>query len=385
MNTPLMIVWLGMVTLVSLGLHSYVALHYLSAVPTAWRLPFWTLVGVLTLAVPGVFLLMPLSGHLLADLGQRAGYLWLGLLSVWVVLLGVTDLGLWVARLLPGDEVDQQRRAFLGLIGSSVAGVAALGISTAGAVRAWMAPEIVRQGIPLPHLPESLDGFRIAQISDIHVGPTVRADRVRAIVDAVNGLGADLVALTGDLVDGPVSTLAEHVAPIGDLTSRHGTWFVTGNHEYYSGAVAWCDHLAGLGLRVLNNAHEVIEHEGGRIVVAGVTDEHAERIVPDHACDPHAALDGAPEADLRLLLAHQPNTALRARGLGIHLVLAGHTHAGQYFPFTWLIYLVQRFVAGLHHLDEMQIYVNRGTTWWGPPLRLGAPPEITLLTLRRRA
>lgn len=191
-----------------------------------------------------------------------------------------------------------------------------------------------------------------------------------------------MVAVTGDLVDGSVAELAAHVAPLAALRSRHGTFFVTGNHEYYSGAHAWIAELRRLDVQVLLNEHVVLRHDGSDVVVAGITDHSAHQFDIEHRSDPQASLFGAPiGAALRLLLAHQPRSALAAVGLGFHLQLSGHTHGGQFWPWNLFVRLQQPFTAGLHRLRDLWIYTSRGTGYWGPPKRFGAPSEITHLRM----
>lgn len=234
--------------------------------------------------------------------------------------------------------------------------------------------------IPIAGLSAALEGFTIVQVSDVHVGPTVKRPHVQAIVDAVNRLDADAVAITGDLVDGRVAELQGDVAPLAGLRSRHGTFFVTGNHEYYSGAREWTAWLKRLGLRVLSNEHVVLAHGGGKLVLAGVTDYSAGRFEPAERSDPARAMQGAPaDAGLRVLLAHQPRSAPAAADAGFDVQLSGHTHGGQIWPFHHFVTLQQPFVAGLRKLRRLWVYTSRGTGYWGPPMRLGAPSEITRL------
>jgi hypothetical protein len=216
-------------------------------------------------------------------------------------------------------------------------------------------------------------------------------------VDKVNTLGADVVAITGDLVDGKVAELAGHVAPLAGLQSRHGTFFVTGNHEYYSGAHAWIAELRRLGLTVLLNEHVVLYHGKTRgvdaqddsqtvapLVLAGVTDFTAHHFDKAHRSDPALALQGAPAAALvRVLLAHQPRSAAAASDAGFDLQLSGHTHGGQFWPWNLFVPMQQPFTAGLNKLQNLWVYTSRGTGYWGPPKRFGAPSEITALRLVR--
>lgn len=307
----------------------------------------------------------------------------MGLFSSLFVLTVVRDLSLlavalvdWVAPgVLPIEAIGRTSAAAVPLL--------ALAITAIGAWNARRTAGVVHVDVPIAGLPESLHGFTVVQISDVHVGPTIGASYLRGIVDAVNRLEADMVAITGDLVDGSVDALGRHVAPLRELRSRHGSFFVTGNHEYYSGAHAWIAALRRLDVTVLVNEHVTLVHEGATVLVAGVTDPSAHHFDPAHRSDPRAALDGAPEAQLRLLLAHQPRSALAAAQAGYHLQLSGHTHGGQFWPWNLVVRWQQPFSAGLYRLSGLWLYVSRGTGYWGPPKRLGAPSEITRLRLVR--
>ena len=235
--------------------------------------------------------------------------------------------------------------------------------------------------VPIDGLPLALHGFSIAQITDIHVGATIKRGYVSRIVEAVNALDADMIAITGDLVDGSVGRLAAHTEPLGSLSARHGVFFVTGNHEYYSGAPAWVAEMRRLGLSVLMNEHVVLEHRGEAIVIAGVTDFNAHHFDPSQRSDPAAAIVGAPRLAIKVLLAHQPRSAYAAAKAGYHLQLSGHTHGGQFFPWSLVVKLFEPFSTGLYRLGELWLYVSRGTGYWGPPKRFGAPSEITHLRL----
>jgi predicted MPP superfamily phosphohydrolase len=236
--------------------------------------------------------------------------------------------------------------------------------------------------IPLRNLPHALNGFTIAQISDLHVGPTIKRGYVDAIVDAVNALDADLIAVTGDLVDGPVQELAPHTEPLARLSARYGAFLVTGNHEYYSGERAWTAEFQRLGLRVLLNEHVVVLHRGAPVVIAGVTDYNSHHFNAAQRSDPIAAVVGAPpNAAAKILLAHQPRSAAAAATAGFDLQLSGHTHGGQFWPWTLFVRFQQPFTDGLHRLNNLLVYISRGTGYWGPPNRFGAPSEITLLRL----
>ncbi|OZI77911.1 metallophosphoesterase [Bordetella genomosp. 12] len=260
----------------------------------------------------------------------------------------------------------------------------ALAGSVWGFCNARRLARIKRIDVPIDGLPPQLDGLSIAQISDIHVGPTIKAPYVQAIVDAVNAQHPDLIAITGDVIDGSVAQLAPHTRPLAGLRAPGGVYLVTGNHEYYSGAAAWIDEFQRLGLTVLLNEHVVLRLRDQPVVVAGVTDFGAGAFDPGQRSDPARALQGAPaNAPVKLLLAHQPRSAAAAAPLGYSLQLSGHTHGGQFFPWGFFVRLQQPFTAGLHRQDGLWVYTSRGTGYWGPPMRLAAPSEITLIRLVR--
>lgn len=254
--------------------------------------------------------------------------------------------------------------------------------SIVGYVNARRLAAVVDVDIPIRDLPAALQGFTIAQISDIHVGPTIKHGYLDAIVNKVNTLKADLIAITGDLVDGSVQELAPHTAPLANLQSRHGAYFVTGNHEYYSNAPEWVAEVRRLGLTVLMNEHVILRHQGASLLVAGVTDYSAHHFDEAERSDPHAALAGSPQhVAVKLLLAHQPRSATAAAEAGFDLQLSGHTHGGQFFPWNLFVPLQQPYTAGLNRLRDLWVYTSRGTGYWGPPKRLFAPSEITRLRL----
>jgi predicted MPP superfamily phosphohydrolase len=387
-RTLAFLVFFATVVALDFGSHLYLVRRLITplGLPPGWHRLAAALIWANAIALPLTFSLLPRSGGRLADLAQYGGYLLMGLWSVLLALTLFRDGGLLVLGVadrvgVPG--FDPQRRDLL-LRGSAAVLLGASGLLTGAAWRrARRLAEVVRIELPIAGLHPALDGFRIAQISDLHVGPTIRAPMIEAVVARVNELQPDLVALTGDLVDGPVDRLAPHVEPLRGLSSRHGTWFVTGNHEYYSGVHKWLAKCRELGMTTLVDEHGVIEHDGATMLVAGVTDITAPRMEPEHVSSPRKACEGAPPTDFKLLLAHQPESCREGEGCGFHLQLSGHTHGGQYWPYSALIKLAKRWVRGLYRVGAMWVYVNPGTTYWGPPLRLGSPQEITLLTLRR--
>jgi predicted MPP superfamily phosphohydrolase len=265
----------------------------------------------------------------------------------------------------------------LGLLGATGA------LTGYGFFQATRTPRIVRVDLPVANLPEGLNGYTIAQISDLHVSHTIRRDFVQAVVDEVNKLKPDMVALTGDLVDGTVEQLRDDVAPLAELIAPDGCYFITGNHEYYSGVQQWIDETKRLGCDVLLNEHRLIESNGAKLLLGGVTDYSGGGFGANHKTDPHKAMQNAPASDLKILLAHQPLSIYEAEKAGFDYVMSGHTHGGQYFPYHFLVGLFQPYVAGLHVHGRSRIYVSRGTGYWGPQLRIGAPSEITLHRLVR--
>ena len=312
-----------------------------------------------------------------------AGLLFMGLFSSLLVLTLLRDASLALLWALSLAGV-----AFPAWSASSAQAVPllALAVTVLGFGNARRTAAVVRVDVPIAGLASSLHGFTLAQISDIHVGPTIRRAYLQRIVNRVNALGADVVAVTGDLVDGSVPELAHHVGALAGLKSRHGTFFVTGNHEYYSGAHAWVAELRRIGVTVLMNEHVVLHgQQAGQVptplVLAGVTDFHADHFDPAHRSDPAAALHGAPAGALRVLLAHQPRSAPAAASAGFDLQISGHTHGGQFWPWNLFVPLQQPFTAGLNRLHNLWVYTSRGTGYWGPPKRFGAPSEITLLRL----
>ena len=253
-----------------------------------------------------------------------------------------------------------------------------------GALAAYRGPRVKQVDVPVDGLHEDLEGFRIVQISDLHVGRGFGARYVRRVVDLARTLSPDLVALTGDMVDGPVERLADDVEPLRALAQDGRAFFILGNHDCYSGATAWSAHFRALGMRVLLNEHAIVSKGMARIVVAGVLDPAIAMTQPGAGPRPDVAMKGAGAAAFRLLLAHNPKIAPLGERAGFDLQLSGHTHAGQFFPWTIAVRLVHApHVAGLSREGRMWVYVSAGTGSWGPPVRLGTTLELTLIRLVR--
>jgi uncharacterized protein len=300
-------------------------------------------------------------------------YAWFGMLGLLLMFALLSEPLRLLARLWLPELASA--RAF----GAAIAATVLVGF-VAGLISANKAVGVRRLDVRLQRLDASNEGFKLVQLSDVHIGPTLRKEWLQRIVNRVNELQADAIAITGDLVDGSVDQLREHVAPLAQLQARFGVFFVTGNHEYYSGADAWIEHLASLDVRTLRNERLRIG-DGDGFDLAGVDDWTA--FGKGHGRDLKKALaDRDPSREV-VLLAHQPRQIREAAELDVGLQLSGHTHGGQIFPFHLFVPLQQPFRAGLDRLGSTQLYTSRGTGYWGPPLRLLAPAEITLLTLRQ--
>lgn len=360
------------------SLHVYIGWRILPDLPLS---PGYKMLGGLWLAVsfalvPAGLLARAIALQPWSDRLVWAGMLALGLFSSLLVLTVFRDILLLLSSILHLSGATLVRDTAIAVP------LLAMAVSLIGLVNARRVARVRNIDIPIADLPPALHGFTIAQISDIHVGATIKRGYLDAIVDAVNRLKPDLIAVTGDLVDGSVKQLAAHTAPLAKLTARHGAYFVTGNHEYYSNANDWIVEVRRLGLTVLMNEHVVLTHQGASVLVAGVTDYSAHHFEDSHRSDPHAALAGAPpRVGVKLLLAHQPRSAEAAADAGFDLQLSGHTHGGQFFPWNMFVTLQQPYVAGLHRLRKLWVYTSRGTGYWGPPKRLWAPSEITRLRL----
>lgn len=357
---------------------------------TAVPPPYKRILAVVLLVLMAVFpVTMAIFRRLPRETVEPFAYFsftWLGLLSTlfWLLVLGDTFRFFMArSRRMFADAKDlsePERRTTLKRLfaGGVVAGGTAVGgTAVHQALRGF---KVVDVEVTLEQLPAAFDGFVIVQMSDVHVGPTIGRPFVEKMVQAANSLKPDLVAITGDLVDGSVENLGRHTAPLAELKSVHGSFFVTGNHEYYSGAQEWVSELRRLGISVLQNESQRIERNGESFLLAGVNDHRA----GDFGDSPNlaSALRVRKEKEEVVLLAHQPREITEAILHNVGLQLSGHTHGGQFWPWNWLVYLVQPVVSGLARFQRTQIYVNSGTGYWGPPMRLGTESEITRVTLR---
>lgn len=368
-----------------------------SKLPPRWRQISW---GALT----GLFALLVISIILQTNsIEEPTGivawvtYVILGLGSSLLTLVVIRDLFFLLAGgLRKAGEVWQRtfrsasdethptdegrRQVLMNTVNLAIMGVAA-SMTAYGIYEARRRPALVTVDVPIRNLHPDLEGFRIVQLTDIHAGLTIRKGFVEAIAEMTQELNGDIIAFTGDLVDGSVHELRDDVSPMTFLKAPYGKFFVTGNHEYYSGAEPWVEEADRLGFTVLNNEHRVVQKGGGRILLAGVTDFTGGQFVPSHASNPEKAVENAPASDAKILLAHQPKSLYRALPLGFDLQISGHTHGGQFFPWNLLATVGQPYISGFHRHENTWVYVSRGTGYWGPPVRLASRSEITVLRL----
>jgi len=374
------------------GVHFYFFRRLVVApmLPPPWRTVVKvTLIG-LTFSFPLTFFLGRTLDINLARFFLFPIYIWMGvLLILFFLLLGIDVLrGLgWLGARLSGHEglvVDPGRRLALARV---IAGVSAGTALTAAAVAVWRGLGrliVKRVEVSLPRLPQDLDGFTIAQLTDLHLGAMRGGAWLRQVVERTNGLKPDIIAITGDLADASVEQLPGEVATLQKLQAPHGIFFVTGNHEYFYDLHGWLKQLGDMGVRVLRNERVAVRRHGAAFDLAGIDDHEGRRLAPGHGADVAAAMRGHDPGRASVLLAHQPRAVKEAAKNGVGLVLCGHTHGGQIWPWNYLVYLQQPYVSGLHNHQGTQIYVSQGTGFWGPPMRLGSTSEITLVTLRSK-
>ncbi len=335
---------------------------------------------VLVWLVPTLYWVGQRETHrLIDDWLHAAGYLAMGWLNFLVLFTLARDLTQVTAALFGWLALHE----LLAARGPALVLLATLAALLVGFAFASRGPRVIRQTVAITGLHPSLQGFRIAQISDLHVGPTIGRRYVAQVVRRSNELDAHLVVLTGDIVDGSVARLTDEVAPLGEVRSVYGSIFILGNHDCYSGATDWVAHFKTMGMRVLLNDHWLLPHGEAKLLVGGVTDPALGSFVRDAVPRPDLAAAPQVAADLRLLLAHNPSLAPQAEQAGFDLQLSGHTHAGQFFPWTIAVRMVHApLVSGLTKLGKMWVYVSAGTGSWGPPIRLGTRTELTLIELR---
>ncbi len=371
------------------GIHFY--FYYRLVIVTNLPLPWRTAAKVLFIALPLSF---PLSFFIARVMDVSFAkcllypiYIWLGVMLMLFFLLLAIDFvqgAAWLGARMAGHKHlidDPGRRLFLARV---IAGGATATVLSAAGYALWHGLgrlAVKRVDVVLPKLPAEMDGFTIAQLTDLHLGSMRSGDWFRRVVERTNSLKPDLIAITGDLADATADRLAGGDV-VGELKAPHGVFFVTGNHEYYFDLHGWLEKLGELGVRVLRNERVPIHRGGAVFDLAGVDDHEGRRIAPGHGADIPKAMKGRDPGRASVLMAHQPRAVQEASEHGVGLVLSGHTHGGQIWPWKYMVYLQQPYVSGLHDHDGTQIYVSNGTGFWGPPMRLGSTAEITLITLR---
>lgn len=324
------------------------------------------------------------SANFAVDTLIYAGFLWMGFAWLFLVTTLLGDLSGGLHRLFcwatGSDGLGPKAIAYVrfGFYGTAlIAGVWAV-------AQALRTPPLREIHVEIPNLPAEFENYRIVHLSDTHLGPILRQDWLGRIIAEIQDAHPDLVVHTGDLVDGSVGQLGEMISPIQNIQSKDGKIFVTGNHESYSGPKAWTDYMQKMGWTVLLNQHITLRKGNAQITIGGVTDVHEGQFLPERASNPHAAFAGSAPSDVRILLAHQPVSALDAQDLNIGLQLSGHTHGGQIWPFKYLVPLQQPMNTGLAMVGKVQVFTTTGTGFWGPPMRLFAPSEIPVLILHRK-
>jgi predicted MPP superfamily phosphohydrolase len=337
------------------GAHFYIWWRLIAPLPAPWHLIGSLVVLVFAPSMP----LTLIFGRRLSRERARplllAVYLWFGLALY--LLLGAAGSHVAIALGAPVQPA------------IAVAGLGALATVLAGLTHVSRGPRVRRVEVPIANLP--VERYTIVQLTDVHIGPLLGREFAARVTRDVNALGADLVVITGDFVDGRLSELRPEVEPFRELRAKDGVYAVTGNHEYYWDADPWLEHIRSLGIRVLRNERVRI---ADAFDLAGCDDVTAAEDLP-------RALRGRDPSVPVVLLAHHPRTALRAAAAGVDLQLSGHTHGGQLLPLGWLARLFEPRVAGLARIGATWLYVSEGTGFWGPPVRVGTTQEITLLTL----
>ena len=382
-----LLIFFSVITLVVGGTHYYLWSRLIRApeLGAVWQRRGAFFFAGLALLIPAAMTASRYLPRQLAAIASWTAYGWMGVSVLLLFLLLGSELVRMVIHgynAVSSAPADPERRLAISRGIAGIVSIAALGAAGTGTVSALGQVAWRNIKVPLRRLSPSMSGFRIAQLTDLHIGPTLGKGWLRDVVNHTNAANPDMIVITGDLVDGSVEALREETAPLADLKAKHGVFFVTGNHEYYSGADEWIAELTRLGIRVLRNEHVAIGGEDG-FDLAGVDDWNSKRFGNGHGPDLERALAGRDASRELVLLAHQPKQIHEAAAKGVGLQISGHTHGGQIFPWGLFVRLDQPFVSGLDRLEDTMIYVSRGTGFWGPPMRVGAPSEISLLELVR--
>lgn len=383
MSPVRILIFLSVIVSITYGSHYYLWARLIrdAVLPSPWLRIATIILVLLAASVPTTMILSRMVPRDSIKPLSWLAFVWMGTLFLLFVSTLSVDLVRKVVSFIPsGPLADPTRRLFFARGAAAVASITGLALSGYALFSAWRGAQVKSVSVKLDKLHPDMTGYKIVQLTDVHIGPTLDKEFLRGIVAKVNAQDPDMVVITGDLVDGAVGALAEHVRPLQDLRSRDGVYFVTGNHEYYSGADEWIAFLTSINIRVLRNERVSIRGANG-FDIAGVDDSSAHQFGNGHGADYHRALSGRDENRPVILLAHQPRQIVGAEPFRPDLMLSGHTHGGQIAPINFLVKLQQPYVAGLYQHGTTQVYVSRGTGYWGPPMRLGAPAEISKIVL----
>jgi predicted MPP superfamily phosphohydrolase len=385
------------ITMISLwaGAHYYMGARLVSAsvLPTAWTRVGWGILVLLMFMAPATFRIHGAEGwNPWCVFGEWVGYTLMAVSSIAFGLTVLRDAG-WLLALAVDWLVSLKAGNFMpapGALRQTVFAWSSLGVVAATfcmvAAGTWVTrrgPLVEEYDVRIKDLPAGLEGFRIVQFTDLHMARTTSAAFARQVTESVNAGRPDVVVFTGDFGEGKVATQRERIAALAEIRAPHGKFFVTGNHEYYSDFPRWIDAARKLGFTVLMNESRVMDTGRGRVLIAGVTDHRAGEINEGHATNVSLAARGIEAVPApRILLAHQPRATEGAAEAGFDLMVCGHTHGGQYFPYTYVVKLFFCRSRGLGKVGNMNLFVSRGTGYWGPPVRFGSSPEISFLVLR---
>lgn len=374
------LVFLLVVVGITFGLHYYLWVRLVrdASLPLAWSRGLTAALVVLGVLMPVAMIISRVAPRNVASPVAWVAFTWMGVLF----LLFFTLLPMELVRFVGHRTfaVDLERREALGRMLAGAAGVVSLIMGGAGMASALGQVALQKVTVPLARLRKG-KSYTLVQLTDVHIGPTLGKSFLEGVVATANAQDADVIVITGDLVDGTVAQLGELVAPLRDLRAKHGVFFVTGNHEYYSGADEWLAFLTGMGIRVLRNERVAIDGADG-FDLAGVDDTSAHQFGAGHGQDVAKAMTGRDPSRAVVLLAHQPKAMPDAVKHGVDLQLSGHTHGGQIWPWGYAVRLDQPHVKGLSKDGDTHIYVSRGTGFWGPPMRVGAPAEVTRIEIQ---
>ena len=388
-KTLIFIVFFSVVTIIVLSIHYYL---WLRLIKDTGFSGLYKNIGTYSLIVFAISLPIALLADKILPLKYSfpllwLSYFWIGYMMLLFFSLFSMDLikipiYIFQKLTMTGDEITNPgRREFIsGVIASSASTIVL--ISSGIGVKNYYSNAVVKTfNVSLKGLPEAFKDFKIVQISDLHLGQMMTKKTLEQIVGQVNSLKPDLIAITGDLTDGPTGKLLSEADPLKNLKAEKGIYFVTGNHEYYSGVEKWTLAIDKMEIKVLNNENIKIRREDNYFYLAGVTDHEGKNFGREHASDFKKALSGLEHGKKKILLSHQPIAVQKASEYGTDLVLAGHTHGGQIWPFNYLVYLQQPYLKGFYNYNGTKLYVNQGTGCWGPPVRLGSQNEITQIIL----